>query len=921
MKQMKRLMVRAAGAVLRQKHTAGGKFRALILVGLWFGLAARAMAGTGPHVFLGETNTTGAGLLQEDFSYDGVTVYNETLDCRRTDPPNGHHFMYFKLDDDYIFNGSYPIVHVAVRLYDSGTGPFVLQYESSDEKFQSVTKYRTNTGGWKWFTFDVDNAKFANGQQGQFDFRLSDAGSSALNVKSVYVWCRKENAGVVSVDSGELRLGGVRFVMVGANYIAPWMTIWADWSQMWGTYYDPALIERDMTQMEKAGVNSIRTFLDFSDYICPSKGNLNSTVISHVQDFLGRARDHGLKITFHVGGSPSWLGTQAINDYGGIKNGDSWTNFEIRKGKADFLVQLINAAGLGDYDSFLGFDLANEPSFAKWNGTSQDFYDSLTVNSPATLRAWNRWVNQKYGSLTNAYTVWGYTGPSDTLSAVYPEAESHFTSSGGWDKKIDDYYAFVADSFVETTGYIHNRVKTEALDRTLFTINFVIRGISDSLTSDIYTTRLLTGDAKRLSAACDFVSLHIYGGYSLDESWYQDRLIDLLALGMDKPVVLSEFGRFASSTNDTELEIQRVLWKGFMDLAATAKIDGCLGWMWNDPVCSTNPTPRQDFGLRSVTDVAKPAYNEFLQGKSSILIKNEPVPTCVVDVDVDSFISPLEVFYAGGRSLITNLVMGLGHYPDMISGRREPPLIDRIYHLPVQANDPVVGSLGIDDDYGAVLVEDTIPDFMVGGMSYPCKVSVMNVGTNIWTKNDNYRLGTTDTYFGSGGRWFLGDSEAIANNQIKTFNLTLMPPNTAGTFTYPWRMLQEYVKWFGEKHEHVIKVVAAPPRGARIISHTIPSVIAANSLASVTVTVRNEGTNTWTMNDNYKLGAVGNSDPFAINRSLLASGDAIASGQTKTFTFTMTAPSTPGCYQSDWQMLQEGVVWFGQKIDVEIMVE
>ncbi|MDD1653081.1 MAG: hypothetical protein LUQ64_00905, partial [Methanomicrobiales archaeon] len=49
------------------------------------------------------------------------------------------------------------------------------------------------------------------------------------------------------------------------------------------------------------------------------------------------------------------------------------------------------------------------------------------------------------------------------------------------------------------------------------------------------------------------------------------------------------------------------------------------------------------------------------------------------------------------------------------------------------------------------------------------------------------------------------------------------------------------------------------------------------------------------------------------NRVNLADGDAIAPGQEKTFTFTVTAPSSAGTYRFQWQMLREMVAWFGDK--------
>jgi hypothetical protein len=98
---------------------------------------------------------------------------------------------------------------------------------------------------------------------------------------------------------------------------------------------------------------------------------------------------------------------------------------------------------------------------------------------------------------------------------------------------------------------------------------------------------------------------------------------------------------------------------------------------------------------------------------------------------------------------------------------------------------------------------------------------------------------------------------------------------------------------------------------AQFISSTIPSTMRIGQTVGVQVTFKNTGYASWTAAGNYRLGGVGDSDPFAPARQDLAPGDVIAPGQSKTFTFNMTAPTTPGTYLTDWQMLVEGLAWFG----------
>lgn len=883
-----------------------------------------AMAGgplSSPRIFLGSPNQWDR-LQQIDFAYDGMTVYDSANQCRRTNPVTGQYYMYFALDDGYIYNGNYPICHIAVTYLDSGTAPLELQYDATNDIWKSVQINRTNTGTWKTYTFDIGDARLANRQQGSYDFRLYDCGT-ALKVKAVYLWCRKESTGNVTISGGQFLTNGTRFHLIGADYIVPWQTEWANWDQMWGFAYQPTTIERDFGQMEFAGVTCIRTFLPFADYICSSENSLNSTVLSNLEDFLNRAKNHGIKVIFVVGGCPSWLCNRINNEYNGwIQWGDYWTNYLYNKELADFLVELCNTVDMDAYESFLAFDLQNEVQFAYWTGTDQDFYNSLACPSGAsnaTSRAWNRWVHAKYGGLRNAYLAWDYQGANDTSSWVDPEPISHFTSSGSWDKKIDDYYAFVADSMTQTTNYIKNRVRNESFERAYFTIDFVSRGFNDNLNTDKNMIKLLTTDWRRCGRGCDFIMFNLYNGYSTNSDWWKSQLVYLASAGTDKPSIIGEFGYYAKSSNPGDQEIQRRTWQEIMNLASIAKLDGCMGWMWID----TADTSLNDsaFGIRYINDTPKPAWNQFVQSKTMIMLQQDPVPDCTVQVDMDGFISPYEQYYSAGRTLIKNL-FDQGHYPRMISKYasnaidNESPTNDTIYHLPTQTGDPLVGSIGFGAARGALLTYDSFPNCMVAGFTYGSSVQAKNVGTNSWSEANMYRLGTKPSEW----RWTLNQGEVIPQYYTKNFS-TYIVLTSPGTYTETFRMVQDGVTWFGESNTHSIKVVSCPTNGARIISYSIPQVVAASSNFNATVTVMNEGSSTWTESTAYRLGAFQDSDPFADGRQHLAPGDSIAPGQYKVFTIPMKAPSTKGVYRTDWEMVRDGVEWFGQKIDVEVSVE
>ena len=166
-------------------------------------------------------------------------------------------------------------------------------------------------------------------------------------------------------------------------------------------------------------------------------------------------------------------------------------------------------------------------------------------------------------------------------------------------------------------------------------------------------------------------------------------------------------------------------------------------------------------------------------------------------------------------------------------------------------------------------------------------------------------------------------------------------PETAGTYVTDWRMLQERTTWFGPVLvSKTVTVEAAPEepaagsikvsliqattlpedeQGAKIVNTTIPSVMLAGQSYTVSVTVKNTGSQVWTAAQGFKLIPLADSALFTSVQTLDVN-DTIAPGQEKTFTFVMSAPTTTGIYNADWQMGQDGISWLGlkQTMDIEV---
>ncbi|MDD5542142.1 MAG: NBR1-Ig-like domain-containing protein [Acidobacteriia bacterium] len=96
---------------------------------------------------------------------------------------------------------------------------------------------------------------------------------------------------------------------------------------------------------------------------------------------------------------------------------------------------------------------------------------------------------------------------------------------------------------------------------------------------------------------------------------------------------------------------------------------------------------------------------------------------------------------------------------------------------------------------------------------------------------------------------------------------------------------------------------------AGFVSQSVPSVMIPGSSNQVSITITNTGTSTWTPQGNYRLGSQNptGSTTWGFSSVALSSSDAIAPGASKTFTFTVVAPSAPGYYNFQWQMMQNSI--------------
>jgi hypothetical protein len=136
-------------------------------------------------------------LVQKDIAPDGqskrgtdmrVNVLDAdngtSYEGRLTDHANNQDYIYFFVQDNFAINSS-PQMQIKITYLDTGTVSWQLQYRNDLGQIISETVNNTNSNSLKTATFDLINASFDNGMQGNADFRIFNGGVSDLEVRFV----------------------------------------------------------------------------------------------------------------------------------------------------------------------------------------------------------------------------------------------------------------------------------------------------------------------------------------------------------------------------------------------------------------------------------------------------------------------------------------------------------------------------------------------------------------------------------------------------------------------------------------------------------------------------------------------------------------------------------------------------------------
>lgn len=230
-------------------------------------------------------------------------------------------------------------------------------------------------------------------------------------------------------------------------------------------------------------------------------------------------------------------------------------------------------------------------------------------------------------------------------------------------------------------------------------------------------------------------------------------------------------------------------------------------------------------------------------------------------------------------------------------------------------------TVGGTNPLNASLVSQDFPAVMAPGEARIVNVTLKNSGTQGWTADGSYRLGSKNS---PSSFWGTTLSEVTTNTPAGssfTFTLPITAPATPGAYRHRWQMRKVNgtdIGDFGTLLDFPVTVDASatPLYGASVASQTISARLTAGKAATFIVRMTNTGSSAWT---GSTFGLYSTNSPtslWASNGISLGSAESVAASSSHDFVLNVIAPATPGTYDSRWRMRQVGgggVGYFGEE--------
>jgi len=121
---------------------------------------------------------------------DGDTTADSIggLECRRNLNPSDDFYMYFDVDDAFVFQGNRPNLFLTFHYFDAPGGMFRIQYDTASNPYTDGPWFSTTgTNTWRAYTLGIKTAYFGNRQNGGADLRIAASPGTTFHVDLAYV--------------------------------------------------------------------------------------------------------------------------------------------------------------------------------------------------------------------------------------------------------------------------------------------------------------------------------------------------------------------------------------------------------------------------------------------------------------------------------------------------------------------------------------------------------------------------------------------------------------------------------------------------------------------------------------------------------------------------------------------------------------
>ncbi len=226
--------------------------------------------------------------------------------------------------------------------------------------------------------------------------------------------------------------------------------------------------------------------------------------------------------------------------------------------------------------------------------------------------------------------------------------------------------------------------------------------------------------------------------------------------------------------------------------------------------------------------------------------------------------------------------------------------------------------------YDLRLVSHNLPPVLSAGDRISVRVEVANDGQVVWDPEEGFALSyhwigeSSDVEIWDGVRSPL--PATVEPGSTASVTASVEVPRRAGLYRLVWDIVHENVLWVSEVDPTPvagIRVRVEADYGFKIVSQSPPRFLTAGAKAGAQLVLENSGSREWPADGSVALSyhwrhASGDVVQWEGRRSPIPTN--VAANQRVKVAVTIGAPRRAGLYRLEWDLVEEGVCWFSQRM-------